>query len=103
MNLILTTIIGLSQVGLAIAQCFQDPDTNSEWAQLLNGDDTSTEFAITEGSCCMDTVCGLPCPEPVPPPAKVSLVIQYQPFCEMKMIANLYLSNEICVILSSLS
>lgn len=70
MHLILTTIIGLSQVGLAIAQCFQDPDTNSEWARLLNGDDTSTEFAIAEGSCCMDTVCGLPCPEPVPPPAK---------------------------------
>ena len=69
MNLLLSTAIGLTQLGSAFSQCFSDPATNTEWAQLLNGDDTSTEFS-TEGSCCQETVCALPCAEEVPPPAK---------------------------------
>ncbi|KAL3789680.1 LOW QUALITY PROTEIN: hypothetical protein HJC23_003881, partial [Cyclotella cryptica] len=52
----------------ALGQCFSDPATNTEWAQLINGDNTSTEFSV-EGSCCQSTVCNIPCPETVPSPA----------------------------------
>lgn len=69
MNIILTTAIGLTHAGFAAGQCFGDSSMNTEWAQIINGDDTSTEFS-TEGSCCQEAVCGLPCGEEVPPPAK---------------------------------
>ena len=62
--------VGITQARVAAGQCFSDPATNTEWAQLINGDDTSTEFSVA-GSCCQETVCGLPCAEEVPPPAKV--------------------------------
>ncbi|KAL7531840.1 hypothetical protein ACHAXR_004270 [Thalassiosira sp. AJA248-18] len=69
MHLILSAIIGLSQFGSAMSQCFGDPSMNTEFAQIINEDDTSTEFSI-EGSCCQEAVCALPCAEEVPPPAK---------------------------------
>eukprot|EP00804_Cyclotella_cryptica_P024232 CCRYP_013270-RA/>CCRYP_013270-RA protein AED:0.19 eAED:0.18 QI:0/0/0/0.88/1/1/9/0/664 len=69
MRLIATTIAGvLAQAIAALGQCFSDPATNTEWAQLINGDNTSTEFSV-EGSCCQSTVCNIPCPETVPSPA----------------------------------
>ena len=64
-------IIGLAvQLHTVVGQCFQDPAMNAEWAQIINEDDTSTTFDI-EGSCCQETVCGIPCAEPTPAPAKV--------------------------------
>lgn len=53
-------------------QCFQDESMNAQWAQLINGDDTSTTFSI-DGTCCQETVCNLPCAAEVPPPSKVTL------------------------------
>lgn len=67
---LLSIIIGFTKLESALGQCFQDPDTNAEWAQIINNDTTSTEFSI-EGSCCQETVCGLGCAEETPPPAKV--------------------------------
>jgi len=67
---ILPIIVNFDLFGHAVAQCFQDPDTNAEWALIINKDSTSTEFSI-EGSCCQETVCGLKCPEETPPPAKM--------------------------------
>jgi hypothetical protein len=70
MHLLTTTIVAfLSQAITTLAQCFSDSDTNTEWAQLINGDTTSTTFSI-ENSCCQETVCGIGCPEEVPPPPK---------------------------------
>lgn len=69
MHLIFTIIIGLAQFGPAFSQCFGDPSMNTQWAQVINDDTTSTEFSI-EGSCCQETVCGLPCAEEASPPAK---------------------------------
>ena len=64
-------IIGLAvQLHTVVGQCFQDPSMNAEWAQIINEDETSTTFDI-EGSCCQETVCGIPCAEPTPAPAKV--------------------------------
>ena len=72
MHLIATTIAGvLAQAITVLGQCFSDPATNTEWAQLINGDDTSTEFSV-EGSCCQSAVCNIPCPEAVPYPPIVS-------------------------------
>lgn len=73
MHFIATAIAGvLSQAIAVLSQCFSDPATNAEWAQIINGDNTSTEFSV-EGSCCQSTVCNIPCPETVPPPAIVSI------------------------------
>ena len=74
MNSILASIlIGLAaHVQPVLSQCFADESMNTQWAQIINGDDTSTEFSI-EGSCCQETVCALPCAEEVPPPAKVCI------------------------------
>jgi hypothetical protein len=71
MHLLSTTIIGLARLALAVGQCFKDESMNAQWAQIINADDTSTEFSV-EGSCCQETVCALPCAEEVPPPATVS-------------------------------
>ncbi len=68
---IVPIILYLTLFKSAIAQCFQDPNTNAEWAQIINGDSTSTEFSI-EGTCCQEAVCGLKCAQETPPPAKVS-------------------------------
>ena len=74
MNSILASIlIGLAgHIQQVESQCFADESMNTQWAQIINGDDTSTEFSI-EGSCCQETVCALPCAEEVPPPAKVCI------------------------------
>ncbi|KAL7468369.1 hypothetical protein ACHAXS_008592 [Conticribra weissflogii] len=66
---IVPIILYLTLFKSAIAQCFQDPNTNAEWAQIINGDSTSTEFSI-EGTCCQEAVCGLKCAQETPPPAK---------------------------------
>ena len=71
-HLLLATILHLAQIGSTISQCFNDQATNTEWAQLITEDDTATEIPIDDGSCCQETVCGLPCPAPMDPPAKVS-------------------------------
>ena len=76
MNSILASIlIGLAtQCQTVLSQCFADESMNTQWAQIINGDDTSTEFSI-EGSCCQETVCALPCAQEVPPPAKVIIFV----------------------------
>ncbi|KAL7464244.1 hypothetical protein ACHAXS_004588 [Conticribra weissflogii] len=66
---ILSIIVGFTWLESALGQCFQDPDTNAEWARIINNDTTSAEFSI-EGSCCQESVCGLGCAEDTPPPAK---------------------------------
>ena len=66
-----TTVIGLAWLALAVGQCFKDESMNAQWAQIINEDDTSTEFSV-EGSCCQETVCARPCAEEVTPPATVS-------------------------------
>lgn len=71
MHLLLTAIIGLAQLALGVGQCFEDESMNAQWAKIINADETSTEFSV-EGSCCQERVCGLPCADEVPPPAKVS-------------------------------
>lgn len=57
-------------VTIVHSQCFQDESMNAQWAQLINGDDTSTTFSI-DGTCCQETVCNVPCAAEVPPPPKV--------------------------------
>lgn len=89
--LIVPSIIGLLvQFECVVGQCFSDSSMNAQWAQIINGDDTSTEFSV-EGSCCQETVCALPCAEEVPPPAKVSAC--------MKLRERLFVecSNDVCI------
>ena len=60
----------LTKAVSTLGQCFSDPDTNAEWAQVINEDTSSTEFEVDQ--CCQNTVCGIPCPETVPEPPIVS-------------------------------
>ncbi|KAL3762641.1 hypothetical protein ACHAW5_007212 [Stephanodiscus triporus] len=69
MHLLLPIIVGLARLVLAVSQCFKDESMNAQWAQIINADDTSTEFSV-EGSCCQEMVCGLACAAETPPPAK---------------------------------
>lgn len=52
---------------LAFGQCIADEDLNTEFAQILFND---TSYEVPEGSCCQETICGLPCPEEVEEPDK---------------------------------
>ena len=71
MHLITTTIaILFTKAVSTLGQCFSDANTTAEWAQVINGDTTSTEFEVDQ--CCQNTVCGIPCPESVPEPPIVS-------------------------------
>jgi hypothetical protein len=47
--------------------CIADETINTAFAQIITGTDT---YEVAEGSCCQETICGLGCPEEVPPPAK---------------------------------
>ncbi len=51
MNLLLTAILRLPQLQAIVMQCFSNKDMNTQWAQLLNGDKTITEFRI-QCACC---------------------------------------------------
>ena len=64
---LLILISGLVQLRYGVSQCIADSDLNTEFARKINGDDDSTTYSI-DGSCCMETICGLPCPQEVEPP-----------------------------------
>jgi hypothetical protein len=89
--LLLLTIVGLTRLAIAVGQCFKDESMNAQWAQIINGDETSTEFSV-EGSCCQETVCGLPCAEETPPPAKVSSPPAMNSICEFNITPCLQLT-----------
>lgn len=61
------------QLRYSVSQCIADDTLNAEFARIINGDDDSTTYSI-DGSCCMETICGLPCPEEVEPPAAGKLL-----------------------------
>jgi len=85
MHLLLPTIVGLARLVPAVSQCFKDESMNAQWAQIINADDTSTEFSV-EGSCCQEMVCGLACAAETPPPAKVSYPSAMSPICEFTTV-----------------
>jgi hypothetical protein len=88
MHLLLTTIVGLARLVIVVGQCFKDETMNAQWAQIINADNTSTEFSV-EGSCCQEKVCGLACAEETPPPAKVSY---------LSRISSGYLNSISCLV-----
>ena len=47
--------------------CIADETLNTAFAQIISGSDT---YEVADGSCCQETICGLGCPEEVPPPAR---------------------------------
>eukprot|EP00980_Cylindrotheca_fusiformis_P020078 scaffold7161_cov133-Cylindrotheca_fusiformis.AAC.1 len=58
-----------SLLPLAAGQCIDDNDINTQFA-LLFSNGTSELYEVPEGSCCQETICGLPCPEEVSDPTK---------------------------------
>lgn len=68
---LLPTIFALfTSVERAAGQCFGSDDLNTEFAQIITGDDAATTIPI-DGSCCQKEVCGLPCADEPEPPATV--------------------------------
>ena len=85
MHLLLLTIVGLTRLAITVGQCFKDESMNAQWAQIINADETRLEFSV-EGSCCQETVCGLPCAEETPPPAKVSSPSAMSSICKFNIM-----------------
>jgi hypothetical protein len=49
-------------VEFAAGECLSNPEFNDFFEELAGGP------IPQEGSCCQLDVCGIPCPEPTPPP-----------------------------------
>ena len=64
------TLLGLASSAVRAqspGNCIADETINTAFAQLISGSDS---YEVADGSCCQETICGLGCPEEVPPPAK---------------------------------
>lgn len=92
-HLVLTLAIALGQFRSSLAQCIADETVNTEFARIINGDDTSTSYSI-DGSCCQKTICNLDCPEEVDPPASGKEIMNIQYLCQHWHSLSLQLSPD---------
>ena len=74
LSLFTPAAILLCKASISAAQCIADEALNTEFAQIINQDTTSTTYDI-EGSCCQAEICGLGCPEEVSPPTRGQLAL----------------------------
>jgi hypothetical protein len=71
---------------VAYADCVADPQINDFFAVLNN----NASSLPVEGSCCMQDVCGLECPVPVPKPGKGTCSVYVAAVCKQHDICSVF-------------